>query len=122
MKYIDNKDRMSCYIRTYLYICPVIAGDVVGNSRSAVNLKQCSKQELNFQAQYGLAFVSTFIIKNRASCRDNVDATKINMSLNVFSAFAEYTLDFPLNTSFTFMLVEFHPSFVHSFMSSFHFL
>ena len=93
MKYSDLKDRMSCYIRTYLYICPVIAGDVVESSRSGVNLKQCSTQKLNYAKEYGLTYVSMFVIlekKNIASCRDNVDATKINMSLNVFSAFAEY--------------------------------
>ena len=34
-----------------------------------------------------------YIGKNSTSCRGNVDATKINMSLNVFFALAEYSLD-----------------------------
>ena len=106
-----------------LYICPVIAGDVARSSISAVSLKQCSKRDLDYHGEKGLAFVSMFVILEKTvQAAENVDATKINMFLNVFSAFAEYSSDFPFNTSFTLILDEFHPSFVHSFMSSFHFL
>ena len=86
---------MSCSIKAYLYIFPVNAGDVVGSSRSAVNPKQCSKRGLNYQDEYGLVFVIMFVTlrKNSASCRGNVDATKMNMYLSVLSAFAEKSLD-----------------------------
>ncbi|KAI0239582.1 hypothetical protein LSAT2_009689 [Lamellibrachia satsuma] len=37
--------------------------DVVKSSRSAVNMKQCSKRDLNYQNEYGLAFSCDFVKK-----------------------------------------------------------
>ena len=45
-----------------LYICPVIADDVARSSISDVSLKQCSKRDLDYQGEKGLAFVSMFVI------------------------------------------------------------
>ena len=43
------------------YIFPVIAGAVGGSNRSAVNLKQCSRRDLNYRGEYGLVFVSMLV-------------------------------------------------------------
>ena len=39
----------------------IISGDVLGRNRSAINVKQCSKRDLNDRKKFGLLFVSTLV-------------------------------------------------------------
>ena len=65
------------YIRTHLYLITAIADAVGGSSRSAVNLKQCSRRDLNEEKEHGLIMVCTFIVLEQLSRQCRCNKTRI---------------------------------------------